>query len=122
MTLEAIRNELLTFGLDDMLGLWWVIGVVADHIGVNPNDDSRVMHPTLDAIHDLLVSNYAIAGNVETDNDGILFVKSWGMNANDTVERIKREWEKLAAPPNLGDVVWLELTDNGREQAQAISD
>jgi hypothetical protein len=122
MTPEAIRNELLTFGLDDMLGLWWVVGVVADHVGVDTNDDSRVMHPTLDAIHDLLASNYAIAGGVERDNDGILFVKSWGMNAKDTVERIKREWEQLTAPPNLGDVVWLELTNNGREQARAISD
>jgi len=58
------------------------------------------MSPTLDAIHDLLTLDYAIAGTVETDDDGILFVKSWGMSAKDTVEHIKREWEKLPAPPN----------------------
>lgn len=55
-----------------MFGVWWVIGVVADHIGVNP-------------------LNYVVAGNVETDDDGVLVVESWDMNANDAVERIKRE-------------------------------
>ena len=121
MTRKAITDELLSNGLDDMLGLWWIVGVVARYTEVDPNDDQGIMAPTLDAIRELLASNYAIAGDVATNDEGVLYIQSWRTNVADTVNRIRRDWEALDAPPNLGDVVWLELTEAGRERARDFS-
>ena len=78
------------------------------------------MDPTLKVIYSLLSSGYAIAGNVEKD-EGILRIRSWGLSPSDTVSRIEEKWHELEKPPNLGDVVWLELTEAGRAEARKVS-
>ena len=121
MTREAIRNDLLSYGLEDILGLWWIIGVVAQRIGTDPHDQQRLITPTLDAIHDLIAAGYAVAGDVAKNDQGVLYIQPWGMSPSEVVDRIERKWRELTEPPNLGDVVWLELTEKGKAEARNLS-
>jgi hypothetical protein len=115
-----LQNDLLARGLDDLLQLVEIISVVGGHVGIDRHDQS-VMDPTLKVIYCLLSSGYAIAGSVEKDDKGILRIRSWGLSPSDTVSRIEEKWRELEKPPNLGDVVWLELTDRGRAEALKVS-
>jgi hypothetical protein len=119
MSSEKVKalDELLDRGLDDMLQLSEVIGVTGRHLGKRIHDRS-VEAMTLELIGDLLQSGDAIAGDLDQDSGKILYVRSWGLSPSATVERIEREWRELAKPPNLGDVVWMELTESGREKAR----
>lgn len=122
MTSCDLKDELLYRGLTDMLQLSEIIFVVSKNTGIKPHDELAIMPPTLDAVRDLLEAEYAIAGDVTKDNeDGLLMVRSWDLTPSDTIARIEREWRELKEPPNLGDVVWLELTETGRAEARKLA-
>lgn len=117
MSKQALQTDLLLRGLEDMLQLVEIISRVGEHSGIDRHNDQAVMKPTLCVISELLHSGYAIAGDVVKDDEGLLHVRPWGLPPSDAVTRIEREWLDLEEPPNLGDVVWLELTDAGRAEA-----
>jgi hypothetical protein len=117
MTHPAIKDELLDRGLDDMLQLSEIAGVVRRHKEIALTE-SAVVSPTLEVIRELLDSAYVIAGNVVKDEEGILMVQSWGLRPGETIARIEKEWRELGHPITVGDVVWLELSDAGRDKAR----
>jgi hypothetical protein len=120
MTHSAIKDELLDRGLDDMLQLSEIAGVVRRHRDIALTDESAVVSPTIEVIHDLLASGYAVAGEVVKDREGLLMVRSWDLGPSETTTRIEKLWGALEHPITLGDVVWLELTDAGRDEARAV--
>jgi hypothetical protein len=81
-------------------------------------DESEIAQGALDVITDLLDSGYAIVGDVVTEPDGLLGVRSWGLNTSDTVKRIRGQLRDLGRAPELGEVCWLELTEAGRATAR----
>jgi hypothetical protein len=118
MMSRTIKDELLDRGLDDMLQLAEIAGVVRRYHDISPTDELTVVEPTLGVIRDLLESEYAIAGNVVKDGDGLLMVRPWDLGPSETIMRIEKEWRDLEHPLTLGDVVWLELTEIGRDKAR----
>lgn len=117
---RALRALLLE-GLDDMLNLWWVEGRIALLHGRRSGDPSLV-EPTVMAIRDLLAAGYAIAGRVTKDqSDGLLMVEPWDLPVDDAIRRIEKEWGELGEL-SMGDVVWLELTESGREEARRLDE
>jgi hypothetical protein len=117
---NQVGIELLDSGLDDILHFPWIISVVSTHLGKSV-DDTSLVAPTLEVIHDLLESGYVVAGPVVEDENGILYIRSWEMSPSDTVRRIEHDWRELGRAPNPGEVVWLELTDAGRAKIHSIS-
>jgi hypothetical protein len=113
---DKIRNELLDRGLHDILQLDEMASVARRHLGGSPSED-EVMQVTTEIIGELMDAGYAIVGDVAKDDEGILYISSWGLGSSDTVKRIEEEWRALGRPPNLGDVCWLELTESGRAHA-----
>ena len=119
MSSEDARNALLLEGLNDMLSLGWIEQTVGAVEGKKRNDPSLVQS-VAEAIQELLEADYAIAGNVVKDPaNGLLMVKAWGLTSDATVERILRERDELDGPAR-GSLVWLELTDRGRDEAQKL--
>jgi hypothetical protein len=116
---QALCNELLDRGLSDMLQLSEMASVARRHLGGSPSE-AQVMQATTEVVGELVGSGYAIVGDVIKD-EGLLCVRSWALGAAETIERIEDEWRALGRPPNLGDVCWLELTDAGRAEAQALA-
>jgi hypothetical protein len=113
---DAIRNELLDRGLVDILQLSEMAGVACRHLGGSPSED-EVVGVTTEIIGELVDAGYAIVGDVAKNDEGILYISSWGLGSADTIKRIEDEWRALGQPPNLGDVCWLELTESGRAHA-----
>lgn len=118
MTYPDPQTKLLCLGLDDMLQLFEVMSIVGFHLDKDPQDDLTIMRPTLDVVGGLLESEFVVAGDVVKDDQGFLTIRSWDLSPPATVDRIEKEWHELGGPPNLGDIVWLELTDKGRAEAR----
>jgi hypothetical protein len=97
---SQIRNELLDRGLTE--------------------DDDLVMDSTIEAIRDLLESEYAIAGYVVRDEDELLRIRSWEIPPADAVKRIEHDWSALGRLPKPGEIVWLELTHAGRAKVETM--
>jgi hypothetical protein len=116
---QALRNELLDRGLSDMLQLDEMASVARRHLGGSPSE-AEVMQATTEVVGEMVGSGHAIVGDVIRD-EGLLCVRSWELDAADTIKRIEDEWSALGRAPNLGEVCWLELTDAGRAEARALS-
>lgn len=119
-TLVLVRNELLDRGLDDMLQLAEVVSVVREHLDLKIKDPA-VRRTTLKILRDMLDREEVTAGDVEKDQEGILYVRSWELPPEKAIERIDRDWPLNRPMPNLGEVVWFELTDTGRDEIRRLS-
>lgn len=115
----TLTIEVLDRSLEDMLQLAEIMSVVGKRLDRHPHDPA-VKAPTLDVIYDLLSGGYVIAGDVKKNEEGLLCVYSWGLAPQEAVARISHEWAELNEPPNLGDVVWLEITDAGRKKIEDL--
>jgi hypothetical protein len=116
---DAIRNELLDRGLDDILQLDEMTSVARRHLGGSPSE-AEVMQAMAETIGELMDAGHAIVGDVAKDDEGVLYISSWSLGSADTIKRIEDEWCALGRPPNLGDVCWLELTKSGRAHALSV--
>lgn len=116
---EEIKNELLNYGLDDLLDLGWVIQVTSRHIGVSPTDPA-VVEPTLRVVAEMLESGHLVAGPTARNREDLLYVRSWGLSPQETVDRIRKDWSALDGMPTPGQVAWFELTDAGRAAAEQM--
>lgn len=81
--------ELLARSMVDMLQLSEVIWVVSKRLSRYPHDPA-VKAPTLQAIGDLLSGGFVIADDVKKDDDGLLCVHSWQLDAHEAVARIAK--------------------------------
>jgi len=74
----------------------------------------------MDAVKELLKAGYVIAGHVVKEpSSELLAVDPWNLAPEETVGRIEREWREINNL-DLGDIVWLELTDKGRKEAERL--
>ena len=114
---ERARDELLGRGLEDMLMLSEMGGVVGRHLGQSP-DSPAVVRETVRLIADFVASGAGIVGDVVRGSEGLLGVESWGLSADETADRVASEWSALGRLTELGQVCWLELTETGRAEAR----
>jgi hypothetical protein len=117
---EEIKNELLNYGLDDLLDLGWVIQVTGRHIGVSPIDPA-VVEPTLRVVTEMLEAGHLVAGPTGRNREDLLYVRSWGLSPKEAVDRIRKDWSAIDGLPTPGQIAWFELTDAGRAAAEQMS-
>lgn len=117
---HGLQNKLLSSGLDDVLQLSEVISGVSAYLSKSPHDLS-LMWPTIKVVQYLLESGYVVVGDVMKKDDGSLFVRSWELSPPEAGKRMERDWQDLDEPRNLNDIVWLELTDAGRDEARRVA-
>lgn len=118
---EQIVNALLLYGMEDMLYLSWMTQTVHWFTGI-PRDSLELIAPTLEAIHDLLEAEYAFVGDAVVDEKGFTSVESWNLQPDKAVARIRERWNELEEPLRMYDVVWLELTEKGRKEAERLDE
>lgn len=122
MTDRHLTDELLAHGLVDSIQLINIIDAVCRHYGLSLSDESNIMRLALEVIRELLEAEYLYAGDAVTSAAGSYTVRSWGLDPLDALSRIEKKWLELGRQPDLGDVVWFELTDRGKEQARKVAD
>ena len=73
---QAIRNEIRHRGLFDILPMAELMSVAHRHLPIS-SSDSEGGEELLSVISDLLGSKQAVVGDVTTQPDGLLTVRSW---------------------------------------------
>jgi len=109
---DEVMRDVLVEGLSDWHGLWWIWGQF-DRIA---NRAIR-RRATLAFIGYLLERGFLEAGCPRRDGG----FDRWALSPADTLTRIETEWDALGRDPNIGDIVWFELTDIGTNEAEKLA-
>lgn len=115
-TRSTTEKEILLEGLDDYLGLWEFVASIRDES--NTDDAGEIRRRVLALVRGMLDEGLARAGF--PTRDGHFDVVE--MNTEDTVARISREWDELGREPDVGDIIWFRLTDEGIRLARDIEE
>lgn len=105
-------QDLLILGLDDRIQVADVASVTLTTGGGRSPKECREF--SLELIRWLLDEGLAEAGEV---TDGVGFVP-WEVSVPEAVARIEREW--VGTGPGLGEIGWLNLTEKGQAEAEAL--
>lgn len=108
LDIARLERELLEECAEDHLGLWAVIWPLREEFGIEDEDERRKI--TLRMLTHLLGMGLMRAGVP----DGRLRFNAWNLPATEALKRIEREWNELGREPNIGDVVWFDITEKGR--------
>ena len=114
MNTDAMVDELVVTGADD-----WVMACdvawVAKSMG-NAQSSDAIRELSVILIRELLERGLMTIGDVTESG-----FRAWNVTWQEAVDRVQKEWQMLPREPSLGDVCWLELTEKGRSQAQALT-
>lgn len=114
MMLQACIDDLLVRGLDDWIQAAEVASVSRTTGGAQSDEASRELSFRL--IRKLLEDGLAVPGMVD-EQEGFL---PWGIPLNAAMKRIESSWSTEPGGPGLGEVCWLNLTEEGHAQAQGL--
>lgn len=114
MMLDACLDDLLIRGLDDWIQAAEVASVARTIGGAESGEMVRAL--SLQLIRTLLESRLIEVGMVD-EHEGFV---PWRIPAGVALERIESEWSARPTGPGLGEVCWLNLTEQGQARAQAL--
>ncbi|MBX9245518.1 hypothetical protein ICW40_11965 [Actinotalea ferrariae] len=111
-TVDAgLIERLLVEGAVDWLAASWIYSETSQAGPARP-EDRRVM--AIGAVAYLMYRGLAVPGDVTREG-----FSRWGSSTNESFERILREWHAIPfGEERPGDVVWLDLTDEGAALAR----
>src|SRR5947208_4142129 len=101
MTLDKVRDDVLTECADDHVGLWSLVWQVRHELGTSDPDVLR--RQVLDLIRQLLASGKVRAGFPAPDGRGF---REWSLPPDQLIARIQAEWNALGRTPDIGDIVY----------------
>lgn len=114
MMLQACLEDLLIRGLDDWIQAAEVASVSRTTGGAESDEARREL--SLRIIRKLLEDGLVEAGMVG-EKEGFI---PWGIPVDDAMQRIESEWSATSMGPGLGEVCWLNLTEQGQSQARTL--
>ncbi|NUQ78197.1 MAG: hypothetical protein HUU21_32095 [Polyangiaceae bacterium] len=113
MNLVECIDEILMLGLDD-----WIqvseIASAARTVG-GAVTQGEVQRLSLDIIRAVIKEGLMTVGDVTTQG-----FQAWALSAEESLERIEREWIALGRNPSLGDICWLSNTEEGDKRARTL--
>ncbi|HEV3262682.1 MAG TPA: hypothetical protein VG013_37930 [Gemmataceae bacterium] len=111
---ESMKRDLLAECEHDFVGLWSVIGYVADEM---PDaDEAKIRDTTLALLHNLMKAGLIQAGF--PDSNGRTF-HWWPCPADVVTDRITSLWKPNAPRPKPGEVVWFTVPSDSSVPAGA---
>lgn len=113
MDTAELKEELLREAVEDHRGLWILPWELREVLGIEDPEERRRM--TLRMVSDLLGAGLIRAG---FPRDRLGF-EPWTLTAEEAVARIDREWRALGREPDIGEIVWFDITEKGREHVGA---
>jgi hypothetical protein len=111
----TLADEILVRGLDDIIQMAEIVSVARFQLGIQ--DQTALEDEVHRALLYLVGDRFAIFGDLVEDAPR-LWVDAWAGTAENVVTRAMNAWRELGTHPNLGEVGWLELTDDGRRVAR----
>ncbi len=109
-----MEREIFPEALDDYTGIW-AIAFAAE--GEMPDaSEEEIRGVALGFVEDVLSRGLMTGGFAR----GRRF-ESLGLDASETMERVRREWEDLGGRrPDVGEGIWFDLTPEGRDYARRL--
>lgn len=113
---SIIRAEemILLEGLEDHIGLWEFVAAITREIP--SGDETAVKRGVITMAEDLLERGLMVAGFPDERGD----FDAVGEDATGVASRIDREWDELGRPPDIGEVIWFDLTEDGESYAREL--
>lgn len=112
--ITAAEKEILLEGLEDHLGLWEFVAAITREIP--SSDESAVKRGVITMAEDLLERGLMLAGFP----DELGSFDAVGEGATGIASRIDREWDELGRPPDIGEIIWFDLTEDGERYAREL--
>ncbi len=103
---------------DDDVGLWDAISDVKEAFPNAPDEEIRQL--ALELFQKLLEAGLIKVGFPEWDDAGKLIFVPWSSTPNESITRIKSEWDALGRKPTLGDVCWFRTTEKGDREVEKL--
>jgi len=103
-------GEILLEGLHDHIGLWSLLW----HFQELPDPAVR-RRETMALVEELLGQGWFEVGFPTSDGRGF---EPWNSAPDVSIARINKEWDALGQEPNIGEIVWFNLTSNGEMEAR----
>jgi hypothetical protein len=113
--MNRAEREVLLRGLDDYVGLWEVFSVTRRELP--ETDGSSIRRAVMEVVSNLLEKGLMRAG---------FPTRGGGFDPSDetpeeTLTRIEHEWDRLGREPDVGDIVWFDLTEEGEARARDLA-
>lgn len=113
--ITTAEEEILLEGLEDDIGLWEFVAAITDEIP--SGDEPAIKRGVITMAEDLLERGLMVAGF--PDRRGGFGVA--GEDSSGIASRIDREWDELGRPPDIGEVIWFNLTEQGERYARELA-
>ena len=106
---NELKIDLLLEGHEDYVGLWYFLEIVAENLNLKKE---KLKKKTLEIILCFLKEGYMEAGLLY----GKGYFRKKDGNSEEIIVYIEKEWNALDREPNIGDVIWFNLTEKGEEE------
>ncbi|RJQ44178.1 MAG: hypothetical protein C4534_06870 [Gaiellales bacterium] len=116
--LQSCIDDLLIGGLDDWIPAAEVASVAITVGGKKDPDEVRELSFAI--IRKLLMEKLVEAGDYIEDESRSAGFYPWGLSPEASVVRIEKEWIALGRLPNLYEIFWLSLTEEGKKRARLL--
>src|SRR3989338_6922742 len=112
--LEKLRMKFFISFSDDWVALWELIRMVKEIYGFEAQNEIQTF--VLKFIYNLLSDKLICVGFPKKGGN----FDSWKGDSMELIQRIKDEWDALGKEPNIGDVVWFDLTEKGEAKLKHL--
>lgn len=110
-----MRDDVLLSGIDDWVGLWEVVRSAQEYAEPNMAAVGEVQDLVILVVQKLLAESLVEIGDLH----GLDF-QPWPISIREALTKVRTAWQALGRNPSIGEVCWLNLTDQGNALAQSI--
>lgn len=115
MNLLGSVDEMILSGLDDWVDAAEVAYIAKAYGGASTDEEIRQL--SIEIIREVIEKGLMRTGDITQGG-----FKEWDLSDEEIVERINSEWTALGRRPNLGEICWLENTEEGNRRARQLSE
>lgn len=114
-SLDTAEEGIILEGLEDYIGLWEFTAFVRRSLST---DNEVAIRSTVLALANELLERGVMVTGFPTPEGGFEPEES---EPGEIVERIEREWRELGRMPDLGEIIWFDLTEYGERYARELA-
>lgn len=114
-SLDTAEEGILLEALEDHIGLWEFTAFVRRSLSTD--NEVAIRSTVLALATELLERGVMVTGFPTTEGD----FEPEDSELGETVERIEREWRELGRMPDVGEIIWFDLTESGEHYARNVA-
>ncbi len=110
---QKMKADILACCNDDYCDLSFIIGVIHDYEDLTINKKEKVLKTIYELLDEkLLISGVPIGGGGEFN--------LWKGSVDEIIFKIKKEWDVLGKDPQMWEIVWFDITSEGKVELKEL--